>query len=93
MRDWIVHALAAVMALTCAALCGMHTADLRAFDECAHRPLPVLRTCDLPVVRYPATREFAVHGTPVTLCFAGERFVIEPTREELRYGMRWSWEP
>lgn len=85
-------ALAVLMALACVLLCSWRWGQLETADA-LHAPAPVLRTCDLPVVRYPHTREYAVHGTPVALCFAGERFVIEPTREELAYGMRYSREP
>lgn len=94
MDDWgrLRAAMAVLMALACALLCSWRWGQLEAAGS-VRSPVPVLRTCDLPVVRYPATREYAVHGTPVALRFGSETYYVEPTREELRYGMRWSWEP
>ena len=85
-------ALAVLMALVCVLLCSWRWGQLEAAKS-LHRPPAVLRTCDLPVISYPDTREYACHRKLAVLHFGGETYAIAPTHDELLYGMRWSWEP
>lgn len=88
----IAAIIAIAMSLLCVTLCSYRWGQLEAAKS-LHRPPAVLRTCDLPVIKYPATREYACHGKLAVLHFGGEMYAIAPTHDELLYGMRWSWEP
>jgi len=87
MRDAVI---AAVLMIACVIACSMACRDARACDA---EPICLMRVRDAPVIVYPQTRDFAVHGAPVTLSFGTEVYIIEPTRDELLYGMRYSREP
>lgn len=91
-REAMPYALAVLMCVLAVAGCMARTAELRGLLE-VHPPAPVLRTLDAPMVTYPDTRECALHGASVVVCFGDERFEVVPTRDELRYGMRYSREP
>lgn len=89
-HDRIIAIAAALMMIACVLLCHATIMEARA---CEADPVCLMRVRDVPVVTYPATRDYALHGTPVALTFGGETHIIEPTHDELLYGMRYSREP
>ena len=82
--------IAAVLMLLCVIACSMAWHDAEA---CETDPVCLMRVRDVPVVTYPATRDYALNGTPVALVFGTEVYIIEPTHDELLYAMRYSREP
>ena len=81
MSDALIAALLMVM---CVVACSMACREARAEP---------MRVMDPPVVAYPQTREYALHGSTVELRFGSEVYEVSPTPDELRYGMRYSREP